>query len=139
MFKTKQHRLETDFYKSQIVSFTICFLPNSNAAVDSIFKKLNELLIKILVEFDCILHVWVLMPDHCHLIIEAIDECPNILKAVDRFKQESGYWFYKDRIDLKWQPSYYDHIVRNDKDLMNQVYYILNDKRNNTWFCYCHH
>jgi putative transposase len=127
MLKSKKHRLEPEFYKSQITSFTLCLITNEMTVDQTIFEKLNETLIKTLIDNDCLLHIWLLMPDHCHMIIQSNNETNNILKIMDKFKQHSGYWFYKDKLNLKWQTSYYDHILRNEKDLENQIYYILNN------------
>jgi REP element-mobilizing transposase RayT len=127
MFQSKKHRLELEFYKSQIISFTICLLTKEDAAIEEIFKPLNEFLLEVMKEDDCLLHIWLLMPDHCHLIVESGDKSRNVLKTIDKFKQHSGYWFYKNKPTIKWQSSYYDHILRNEKDLEKQFYYILNN------------
>jgi len=44
------------------------------------------------------------------------------------FKQKSGFWFSKNYPELKWQKDFYDHIIRNDKDIENQIYYILKNQ-----------
>jgi putative transposase len=91
------------------------------------FKPLNEILIKVLESNKCLLHIWLLMPDHCHMIVEAGQTTKNILRTIDKFKQHSGYWFYKNKLNIKWKKSYYDHILRSEKDVENKVYYILNN------------
>lgn len=127
MIKSKKHRLDCEFYELQITSFTICLLGKGNAASEEVFKPLNEILLKVMNEDNCLLHIWLLMPDHCHLIVEPGEKYCSILETIDKFKQHSGYWFYKNYPCIKWQKSYYDHILRNEKGLENQFYYILNN------------
>jgi putative transposase len=127
MFKTKKHRLQTEYYKAKAVAFTICLDSQEKNVQETIFKSSNEILIKTLEENNCLLHIWLLMPDHCHMIVESGDESNNILKTIDKFKQYSGYWFYENKLKVKWQRSYYDHILRDERDIENQVYYVLNN------------
>lgn len=127
MFKTKKHRLEPEYYKSQAVSFTICLTTHEDANKKHIFGPINEILVNTLKEDNCLLHIWVLMPNHCHMIVESRDKTIDILKTIDKFKQYSGFWFYKNKIKMKWKKSYYDHILRDENDVENQVYYILNN------------
>lgn len=67
------------------------------------------------------------MPDHCHMIIESQKENINILDVLDDFKQHSGFWFYKIKSPVIWQTGYCDHILRDENDVKNQFYYILNN------------
>jgi REP element-mobilizing transposase RayT len=127
MFQTRKHRLESEYYKSQAVSFTICLSTQEDANKEHIFRPINEILVNTLKEDNCLLHIWVLMPNHCHMIVESRDETLDVLKTIDKFKQYSGFWFYNNKIKMKWKKSYYDHILRDEKDVENQVYYILNN------------
>lgn len=43
------------------------------------------------------------MPDHCHMIVESKDESNDVLKTIDKFKQYSGFWFYENKLKMKWQ------------------------------------
>ena len=127
MFKTKKHRLQKEYYEAQTIAFTLCFEIGKTGLSKKIFKPLNEILINELKNNGCLLHIWLLMPDHCHMVIEAGQNTKNILHTIDKFKQYSGYWFYKNKLKIKWKKSYYDHILRSEKDVENQIYYVLNN------------
>ena len=43
------------------------------------------------------------------------------------FKQKTGYWFTKNRKEVKWQKDYYDHILRSEENLIVHLKYILNN------------
>lgn len=67
------------------------------------------------------------MPDHLHLLVEG--SCPgaDMRKFVSSFKQLTGYQFWKSRKAALWQPSYYDHVLRNEEDALEVARYILNN------------
>ncbi len=58
------------------------------------------------------------------MIIKGNDENSNLLNFMKTFKQKSGFFFLKNYSDIKWQKDFYDHIIRNDEDIKNQVFYI---------------
>jgi putative transposase len=67
------------------------------------------------------------MQTHLHLIVQGKKPDSDCLKMIVLFKQKTGFWLNKHKPGFKWQKDYYDHIIRNDKDLANQIYYILNN------------
>ena len=67
------------------------------------------------------------MPDHFHFILAGKNKESNIKKCIDSFKQKSGFWLYKNMPAYKWQKDYYDHIIKNYKDLIHQIDYIKNN------------
>jgi putative transposase len=67
------------------------------------------------------------MPDHVHLVLEGKSERSKLWKAVNLFKQRTGFWFGKHSVDVKWQKNYYDHILRKDEDLKKHIIYVLNN------------
>lgn len=78
-----------------------------------------------LAKAKCEAHVFLFMPDHCHMLIEGITEESDLWQCMVDFKQKSGYWLCKDDSSKKWQKDFYDHILRRDDDLNKQVRYIL--------------
>ena len=67
------------------------------------------------------------MPDHLHLLLEGIFPDSDLKKFVSSYKQYTGY-LYKERGKTKlWQPSYHDHILRKDEDILSVAQYILNN------------
>ncbi len=74
---------------------------------------------------------YIIMPNHIHLIVQI--ECKSISlsnligmlksKISKKIKQMNEYEF-------KWQKSFYDHIIRNNKSLNNIKTYIINNPKN---------
>ena len=75
------------------------------------------------------------MPDHLHIVLEGDAENADLNKYISSFKQTSGYRyrqnvgqrFSADQKPKLWQPSFYDHVLRKDEDLLDVVRYILNN------------
>ena len=65
------------------------------------------------------------MPDHVHLLIEALRDDADAARFVHQAKQRSGYAFSKQRGSPLWQPSFYDHILRGTEATLSVVRYIL--------------
>ena len=129
LIREKKHRLPKEVYRGeQVVAFTgnikyrKPLFENTSA-----FKNIEQLLLKSLQQHNCDSYVYLFMPDHFHFILTGKDSDSNIKKCIDSFKQQSGYWLYKNMPKFKWQKDYYDHILRSNEDLVGQVRYILNN------------
>jgi putative transposase len=74
-------------------------------------------------EKDFILHAYVIMPDHLHLLITPAE---SLEKAVQLIK--GGYSFRAKReLDWKfdiWQPGFTDHRIRDEEDWQRHLEYI---------------
>ena len=65
------------------------------------------------------------MPDHLHLLVEALTEQSNALKFIARAKQLSGF-YYKQRYQRTlWQRYGYEHVLRDDEDTRGVARYIF--------------
>ncbi len=64
------------------------------------------------------------MPDHLHLLL-AGDETSSLKDFMKIFKQRSGFYFKQERNAPLWQPSYYDHILRQEESLKEVARYIF--------------
>jgi len=49
----------------------------------------------------------------------------DTLRTMSNFKQKSGYWLSKNHPEIEWQKSFYDHILRTDDEIDNQIRYFL--------------
>ena len=127
IYREKKHRLDSEFYAGErIVSFTLCIWGgNSVFTQDRVFRTFEKILIGELMRFNCEAPVYLFMPDHIHMIISGKDERADLLKFIKMFKQKTGYWFPRNVPAVKWQKDFYDHIIRNNEDLKNQISYIL--------------
>jgi putative transposase len=69
--------------------------------------------------------VYCVMPDHVHLLVEACSEQSDMIRFVHQAKQRSAFAFsqkYKQRL---WQPSYYDHVLREEDATLSVARYII--------------
>ncbi len=75
------------------------------------------------------------MPDHLHFLLEGKTKDADLKKMIAKFKQISAYQyrqnvgqrFIAEKEPKLWQPSFYDHVLRKDEDLLDVVRYILNN------------
>jgi putative transposase len=68
---------------------------------------------------------WVVMPDHLHLI--AGQGRSTMARIVQKFKLSYGSLYRKQheiRSRKLWQRRYWDHMIRNEKDLKRHIDYI---------------
>lgn len=75
------------------------------------------------------------MPDHLHLLVEGEADTADLKQYISMFKQISGYKYAQsaaqrlssDEKPKLWQPSFYDHVLRREEDLLETVKYIFNN------------
>jgi putative transposase len=122
-----KHRLPRDLYRGRIiVSFTMCIAKNERLFMsDKIFLSMEQILLDCLKKKCCEAHIYLFMPDHCHLLIEGRFEDSDIWEFAVGFKQKSGYWLSKNGYSGKWQKDFYDHILRKNEDIRKQILYTM--------------
>lgn len=122
-----KHRLSKNLYIGKIVcAFTICVLNKQKLFLSKeIFDVATNVLLESLKKNNSEAHIYLFMPDHCHLLIEGKTEKSNLWRCIAYFKQKCGYWLAKQNYKEKWQKDFYDHILRKDEDVIKQVKYIL--------------
>lgn len=125
--REKRHRLPEEAYKGCIaVGFTINVKERQKLFVkDNVFHVFEEILLAELKHYHCAAYVYLFMPDHLHMIIAGEEEASDVKGCVEMFKQKTGFWLYKNMPNFHWQKDYYDHIIRDGKDLSAQIRYIL--------------
>jgi len=129
--KERKHRLPPTLYRGEIaVSFTACIKGRIPILNDrEVFDTLHQILIDTLNQWNCGAHIFLFMPDHCHLLIQGKTDRSDLFGFMKDFKQRSGYWLSKRSLKAaaagKWQKDFYDHILRKDEDINEQVRYIL--------------
>jgi REP element-mobilizing transposase RayT len=64
------------------------------------------------------------MPDHLHLVLQGKTPSADLRKAMSIFKQLTGYWLAQNSQVVHWQKDFYDHVLRNEDELMRQLRYI---------------
>lgn len=65
------------------------------------------------------------MPDHVHLLVEAMTEGSDLKRFVKLAKQRSGYYFKQAFATRLWQRYGYEHILRREESTPSVVRYII--------------
>ena len=128
-------------YNLTMSRFKRYYVPDSIVFITSITKNRNSLFsnkqnrgiffstienaAKIL-SFD--LFAYVLLPDHFHLLVKTKDSQGDFSRIIKCIKGNftanfKDFYNIKGQISL-WQPKFWDHVVRNEKDLNNHLDYI---------------
>jgi REP element-mobilizing transposase RayT len=77
---------------------------------------------------SCEVPVYCIMPDHVHAAVTPALQGASSLTFVDRFKGWCGRECHLAGWEGKlWQPRSYDHVVREDEDLLKIAVYILHN------------
>jgi REP element-mobilizing transposase RayT len=109
--------------------FTICAYRKQKPFV---IVDLNDAIVDLLhterERLGCYVHVYCLMPDHLHLLCSPCEDGNSMLTFVDQFKGKSTResWLHGCQGKL-WQPRSYDHLVREEEDLLEITNYILHN------------
>ncbi|MFH1576267.1 MAG: transposase [Candidatus Margulisiibacteriota bacterium] len=70
------------------------------------------------------IYAYCFMPDHLHLLLIS-DEDADLVKFMKMFKQKSSYYFKKQNGKKLWQGSYFDHVIRKEKQINDIAGYIF--------------
>jgi REP element-mobilizing transposase RayT len=132
VIKERRHRLPKEFYKGQVsVAFTLCLKGDVAAGFSLRESEIVNIFIGILAsvvtEAECIVPVYCFMPDHQHLIITGVQKNSDIWKAITSYKQKTGFWMSENKVNVRWQKDFYDHVIRRYEDIVTQVKYILDN------------
>jgi putative transposase len=127
--REKPHRLPRDCYRGQvIVAFTACIDERHTPFLDgAVVAHFREVLGKAAQKNRCAVPIFCFMPDHLHVILQGLDDSADTWRAMVDFKQQTGFWFARNRPQDAWQKDFYDHIIRADEDLGAQIRYIADN------------
>lgn len=127
--RERKHRLADELYKGfNSISFTVC-VKDKITFFNSLEKFLafEKILLNELESFKCDSDVYLFMPDHFHLIVSGKSSDSDIKACLEMFKQKSGFHIKKLYPGFQWQKDYYDHIIKEEENLVTQIKYILNN------------
>jgi putative transposase len=65
------------------------------------------------------------MADHVHLVVTAMAPDSDLMTFMSRWKQRAGYEHRRRTGEYLWQPSYFDHVLRDEEDTRRAVRYVL--------------
>jgi putative transposase len=74
-----------------------------------------------------VMHAYVFMHDHVHLLVEGIKDASDLYEFVKLAKQYSGHAYSQKHRERLWQPSYFEHVLRDEEDTASVVGYIMNN------------
>jgi REP element-mobilizing transposase RayT len=85
--REQKHRLPPATYQGRIaVSFTSCLEKRPPFFTDTtVFHHLSKIILDSLTRPNCDAHVFLLMPDHCHLLIQGNSDDSDLLKFMKDF------------------------------------------------------
>ncbi len=127
--RERPHRLPKKHYHGPcIVAFTAVVGNRIKAFRDrSVATAMEHILREAVAHYECELEIYVLMPDHLHVIVSTPRLTGDPLSAMKRFKQRSNYWLARHCPGIRWQKDFYDRIVRTSSELMNHMRYVINN------------
>ena len=109
--------------------FPVPQLTKTGQIVDDYIKNIN-------LKYSCVtVNEYIIMPNHIHLLL-FIDNngtgnpSPTVGNIIGWFKYnttKSVNEEYKSAGNKLWQRSFYDHIIRDEKDYMEKLNYILSN------------
>ena len=112
-YSNKAVYITTDTFKQR--SFFV-----SDDRVNKIYEAFNE----VYPRYDFKINGFIIMPTHCHFIIVSqkndLSDIMHDIKGLAAFKALNC-----DLIEGElWQRGFYDHVIRNEKDLIEKLNYI---------------
>ena len=125
--RDKRPRLDPALYTGlQQYFLTFCVAGRRGVFVDATtVGVVRDQILRSAADFYFAVIAYCFMPDHVHLLIEALRDDADAARFVHQAKQRSGYAFSKQRGSPLWQPSFYDHILRGTEATLSVVRYIL--------------
>lgn len=67
---------------------------------------------------------YVVMPDHLHVLVLGNTDDSNLIRFAQRFKQRTAFDYKRRAGEQLWQPSFHDHALRSNEDLVVAARYI---------------
>ena len=127
--RERRHRLSLNLYKGKVrATFTLCVEGRKGLFVEkAVVDRFLNALVESKNRYNCVNWLYIFMPDHLHLILEGKSEGSDLWKTIVLFKQKTGFWLSKNRVGVKWQKDFYDHIHRRDDNLKQHIRYILDN------------
>ena len=125
--RDKRPRLDPVLYTGlQQYFLTFCTARRQRVFVDATtVGVVRDQILRSADDFHFAVIAYCFMPDHLHLLVEALRDDADAARFVHQAKQRSGFAFSRQRGTQLWQPSFYDHILRGTEATLSVVRYIL--------------
>jgi len=125
--RERRHRLPPQSYRGNVIA---AFTLNTRNRIRYFGRALPVQTATTALAEAFVLHhghagVYVIMPDHLHLMVSGEDAQADLLALVKDFKQKVTFRVHQQGESFEWQKDFYDHIVRANEDYGAQVRYLL--------------
>jgi putative transposase len=122
-------RLEHFDYSTPRAYFiTICSHEGKEAFSNKdVAKAVIESLKKNKIKSHFKIYIYCLMPDHLHILLNPGNSNLSVSRFIQTFKSQTGFWYEKQYGSSLWQRGFYDHIVRQNENLIKIAQYILDN------------
>jgi REP element-mobilizing transposase RayT len=121
-----KHRLASEAYQREVAAaFTACIAGRGEFYVDDdTFAIFLPTLRRASDRHQCRVLIYCFMPDHLHVALRGMTPEADLWKAMSLFKRLSGYWLARHRPGVRWQKDFFDHVFREEDELVRQLRYI---------------
>jgi putative transposase len=117
-----------DYAGIQRYFLTICTRDRSPHFIDADRVKLVvDQFLRIAMQEAMAVPLYLLMPDHVHLLVEGQTGWAELTAFVKLAKQHSGYAFKKKYGQDLWQRGYYEHVLRDAEKTEEVIEYIVSN------------
>ena len=82
-------------------------------------------LVDIAREFQFDVSAYVVMPDHVHFLVTAVEEGADFARMVKAWKQKTGFEWSRRHGKPLWQHGYWERVLRNSEDALSVCRYIV--------------
>lgn len=122
----RKHRLPREAYRGHVsAAFTACIAGGHEAFTDGrIVGALRGDLTRACTSHKCEVLLYCFMPEHLHLLLRGTEPGSDLWMAMTLFKQLSGHRLSQELPGVKWQGDFFDHLIRDDHELMRQLRYV---------------
>ena len=87
--------------------------------------RVVELLIAIAAAFKFEVTAYVIMPDHVHFVVTAVEENADFKAMLKKFKQKTGYEYSQRHGRRLWQKGYWERILRDGDNPLSVCRYLI--------------
>jgi putative transposase len=121
-----KHRLATDVYRGEVAAtFTSCIAGKSELFLgDDVVAFFLQSLRRASDGQRCRILIYCFMPEHLHVALQGSTPSSHLLKAIALVKQRTGYWLAHHRPGVRWQKGFFDHVLRDEEELLRHLRYI---------------
>jgi REP-associated tyrosine transposase len=125
----KPHRLAECNYRGQVRVFFTCLTQDRHRAFEQPLVcefVISELFAEAKSQ-QCEIPAYCFMPEHGHFLLVGKSRESQLLTAVTRWKQATGYWHAQHAHRRLWTKNFRDDVLRDPDDARNISLYIVSD------------